>query len=216
MGLLEYNNIDCEVASPLGAFFSAKGRALLSRLEEPGVRQELGVMERLLREKEWVMRCVWGEETTGNYDADGMEANGQATDADKMMEEMDTMGDAQVSQRAMAQAREEVDRLSFDQLLEAPWPAFHGSALYVFVARINHSCVPNLKVVYPLNSARISIQALSPLNVGDELCMSYIRQEANVQTRRKQLLEWYGFVCICPRCSVEDSGVARKTQKRLK
>jgi len=220
MGLLEYNTIDCEVTSPLGAFFAAKGRSLLSRLEEPGVRIELGMLETMLREKEWVMRCVWGEETTGNYDADGdteaLKASGAPTDADQMMQEMDTLGDAEVSQRAMAQAREEVDRMSFDQLLQAPWPAFHGSALYVYVARVNHSCAPNLKVTYPGNSARISMVAVSPLGAGEELCMSYIKQDANVQTRRKQLLEWYGFGCSCPRCSLEDSTTVRRTQKRLK
>jgi len=220
MGLFEYNNIDVEVTSPLGQFFSAKGQALLRRLEDPGVRPELALIERLLREKEWVMRCVWGEETTGNFAVDGDLGVPLTLDGVSMMEEdIGDLGDAQVARHgesAMAQARADVERMSFEQLLQASWPAFHGTALFIFVARCNHSCAPHVKLLFPGNSARLTAVALTPLSVGEELCISYIRQDENVQTRRKQLLEWYGFVCSCPRCCQEDSVAVRRTQKRLK
>lgn len=215
MGLFEYNNIDVEVASPISQFFAAKGRALVSCMDNPVARTELGMLERLLREKEWVMQCVWGEETTGNFAADG-DMDGSGAEADSMMEEMDKLGDAQVAQSAMAQARAQVEAMPFERLLEAPWPAFHGSGLFIFVARLNHSCQPNLKLHFPGNSACLTAVALAPVAPGEEFCISYIRQDANAQTRRKQLLEWYGFSCSCPRCAQEDSVAARRTQKRLK
>merc|ERR1719373_608364 len=134
-----------------------------------------------------------------------------------MEEEMGTeLGDAKVVQSTMAKARADVERLSFEQLLEAPWPAFHGTALYISVARLNHSCTPNAKLFFPGNSAALSVMAVAPVAAGQELCISYISQDDNVQTRRKQLLEWYGFMCSCDKCCQEDSGAVRRTQKRLK
>jgi len=217
MGLFEYNNIDVEVASPFRLFFAAKGRSLLARAGDPSALAELALIERLLREKEWLMRCIWGEETTGNYSADGDDGITESTENEAMEEELGTeLGDSKVVEKTMAKVRDEVERLPLEQLLEAPWPAFHGSALFVFVARLNHSCSPNVKLSFPGNSARICATATAPMAIGEELCICYINQEDNVQTRRKQLLEWYGFVCSCERCAREDSGAVRKTQKRLK
>mmetsp|Transcript_155364 Transcript_155364/g.289910 ORF Transcript_155364/g.289910 Transcript_155364/m.289910 type:complete len:500 (-) Transcript_155364:41-1540(-) len=227
LGLFEYNNIDVEVTSPLAAFFSAKGRTLLARggVNGPGTTAaELALVERLLREKEWLMRCIWGEETTGIY-ADDAEieaaaaADPSAAGAVEVDAAMDEDGEEAVNpevvNKAMSEARAAVDRMSFEQLLEAQWPAFHGTGLFMSVARINHSCAPNVKVLFPMNSARLQAIALTPVNAGEELCISYIRQEADVKTRRRQLLE-YGFNCVCEKCVREDSTSVRKAQKRLK
>mmetsp|Transcript_100737 Transcript_100737/g.225807 ORF Transcript_100737/g.225807 Transcript_100737/m.225807 type:complete len:136 (-) Transcript_100737:60-467(-) len=123
--------------------------------------------------------------------------------------------DPKVSSALMAEVGAQVAQMSLEQLIQAPWPTMHGTALYVSVARINHSCMPNLKIEFHRNSACLTAFALRPLVAEEELCISYIRQEADVQTRRRQLLE-YGFTCICQRCLQEDNGVARKTQRRLK
>lgn len=225
LGLFEYNNIDVEVTSPLAAFFNAKGRTLLARggASGPGTTgAELALVERLLREKEWLMRCVWGEETTGIYGDDG-EMDGSADALSQAVAAADAAMDedgeeavnSEVVSKAMCDARAAVDQMSIEQLLEAQWPAFHGTGLFMSVARINHSCSPNVKVLFPGNSACLQAVALSPLSVGEEICISYIRQEADVQTRRRQLLE-YGFVCVCERCVQEDSASTRKAQRRLK
>merc|ERR1719174_3664289 len=101
-----------------------------------------------------------------------------------MEEEMGTLvGDAKVVQSTMEKARAEVERLSFEQLLQAPWPAFHGTALYVSAARLNHSCMANMKLTFPGNSAALSVVALAPVAVGEELCISYISQDDNAQNR---------------------------------
>ncbi|CAK0815818.1 unnamed protein product, partial [Prorocentrum cordatum] len=220
LGMFEYNNIDVEVPSPVGQLFVARGSQLAAA--GPGNPQavaELEVLDRLLREKEWVMKCVWGEETTGIFGDDvedtaaGCAPNiAMGIDVANMDEEA---ADAAVAGAAMAQARAEVNGLTLEQLLSAPWPALHGTALFASVARLNHSCVPNLKIVFPRNSASLSAVSLTPINPGDELCISYIMEDADVKIRRRRLLE-YGFTCDCPRCLQEDSLASRRNQKRLK
>lgn len=222
LGLFEYNNIDVEVPSPLGALFVARGQFLVTAAHAGDARAaaELEVFAQLLREKEWVMQCVVPEETTGIYGDDGEAAGGQAADAamdeaTPMEAGIDEAADLQVATAAMAEARRRVDTMSFAELLEAPWPSLHGTALFATVARVNHSCAPNLRIDFPMNCARLTATALAPIAEGEELCISYIRQEPDVQTRRRRLLE-YGFVCSCPRCLQEDSGTTRRAQRRLK
>mmetsp|Transcript_22088 Transcript_22088/g.50501 ORF Transcript_22088/g.50501 Transcript_22088/m.50501 type:complete len:478 (-) Transcript_22088:22-1455(-) len=214
LGLFEYNNIDVEVASPLGSYFQNRAQ-MLGMQGSADAQQELHMLEAVLREKEWVMRCVWGEETTGIFD-DGL--GEEENDAEMGEDEEDDLDDGAISaaaEAAMAKARQYVDGLSMNQLLQARWPSMHGTGLFVSVARINHSCAPNLKVDFPDNSCCLRATALQPLASGAELCISYIRNELPVQERRRQLAE-YGFACNCERCMAEDSGDSRRTAKRLK
>eukprot|EP00931_Biecheleriopsis_adriatica_P017905 TRINITY_DN12691_c0_g1_i1.p1 TRINITY_DN12691_c0_g1~~TRINITY_DN12691_c0_g1_i1.p1 ORF type:complete len:488 (-),score=122.30 TRINITY_DN12691_c0_g1_i1:23-1486(-) len=215
LGLFEYNNIDVEVASPLGPLFLGRAQALAA-----SGSAELQQLEALLREKEWVMRCVWGEETTGIFGdevdvAAGGTDSGGGEEADSAMRAIEQGNDEQVTSAAMAEARAEVAKMSLAQILQSPWPALHGTALFASVARMNHSCAPNAKIAFPGNSARLTATSVLNVSPGDELCICYVNQEADVQTRRRRLLE-YGFTCSCSRCLSEDSGALRKAQKRLK
>jgi hypothetical protein len=218
LGLFEFNNIDVEVSSPVFSFFAAKGRALLANRGDPAADRELMLLERLLRHKEWVMKCVWGEETTGIYADDEADHadNDAPMDADAREEDEETEVDEQrMAAKAMAEAQAAVDSMSFDELLSAPWPSFHGTGLFPSVARLNHSCRPNVKVDFPTNSARLRVMSIEPAIAGEQLCICYIRKEEKVEVRRRQLLE-YGFTCNCPRCIEEDAIACRKTKKRLK
>jgi len=223
LGLFEYNNIDVEVKSPLGPLFAARVPALLAAAgTNPQAAAELALVERILREKEFVMRCVWGEETTGIYgDDEDAESEGTMADGDTAMGlEPEGMGDdgrteEAVVGAAMVEARTEADTMTLEQLLAAPWPALHGTALFASVARMNHSCAPNVKIDFPMDKAHLVAVTLAPLAPGAELCISYIRQDADVKVRRRQLFE-YGFSCNCERCLREDSAGLRKSQKRLK
>mmetsp|Transcript_49631 Transcript_49631/g.105640 ORF Transcript_49631/g.105640 Transcript_49631/m.105640 type:complete len:496 (-) Transcript_49631:345-1832(-) len=241
LGMFEYNNIDVEVPSPLGRLFMERATALHSAAQGGGpdaarAAVELSLMEKLLREKEWVMKCVWGEETTGNYAPDMLDnqessmstsstsvpmANNNTNEMginDEALANMETDAtgfNADVAQRAMSEARRAVASMSFEQLLQAPWPSLHGIALFTTVARCNHSCAPNAKIEFPSNSAQLSAVALTDIAPGSEFTISYIRTDTNVKERKNQLLE-YGFVCNCERCIQEDSGAIRKANKRLK
>jgi len=222
LGMFEYNNMDVEIASPLGPFFIERAQALHDAMTrgcaESGLQLQL--MEKLLREKEWVMRCVWGPETTGIYNGDVELENaavlvppGQGEVASNSPQDDD---DTAMTGIAMAEARQLADRMNLEELLQAPWPKVHGIALFSTVSRINHSCMPNVKVVFPDNGAKLSLFALAPLALGDELSISYIDQNTDLKSRRDQLVDDYGFVCDCERCLREDSSGGRRANKRLK
>merc|ERR1719491_1301753 len=130
------------------------------------------------------MRCVWGEETTGIYAGDG-DPESQITDGDTTMAQISNLDEQgfhpALASAAMADARAVVDRKSLQELVQAQWPPLHGTALYSSVARLNHSCAPNCKIEFPNNSARLAAVSLRPLNAGEEISISYIRQEAEVK-----------------------------------
>eukprot|EP00913_Durusdinium_trenchii_P002901 g2688.t1 len=179
---------------------------------------ELSRIESLLREKEWVMRCVWGEDRMTMLppcqSVTVTEEFREGQDRDHLVQAMELGNDEQLATAAMAQARAEVAQMSLHQLLQGTWPSMHGTALFASVARMNHSCAPNVKVTFPRNSSTLLATSVLNISAGDELHL--IRcQEADVQTRRRRLLE-YGFTCCCSRCLAEDSTVLRKSQKRLK
>lgn len=222
LGMFEYNNIDVEVPTPIGNLFFERASTLAAAAQagNAAAATELQVLEKILREKEWVMRCVWGEETTGNFAADGLANPEDTTDGDAAMASENVQVDAEgynpvVARTAMTEAQLAVDKMTLEELIMAPWPSLHGTALYASVARINHSCDPNTKIEFPFNSACLQAVALKQINPGEEISISYIRQDVDVKYRKQQLLE-YGFVCNCERCLREDSGEVRKANKRLK
>ncbi|CAE7530874.1 GPXHA-2 [Symbiodinium sp. CCMP2592] len=123
LGLFEYNNIDLEVQSPVGPLLHNRAKALAPHISNPQAVAELKQLDALLREKEWVMRCIWGEETTGIFgdEADVAATNPATQDAepmDSLMKAAEQGNDAEVASAAMAQATAEVARLSLEQLLQ--------------------------------------------------------------------------------------------------
>ena len=86
-----------------------------------------------------------------------------------------------------------------------PIPVVIGSGHYPTVAKMNHSCDPNVEWRSLNGSAKIEMVALRPILEGDEILLSYIDQSLPVLERRERLLDLYGFVCECPKCLLEIS-----------
>merc|ERR1719198_519793 len=149
--------------------------------------------------------------------ADDAEEEGPAMGDDAMGDDEEDADedDEKMVTKAMEEAQAAVDKMSFEELLAAPWPNFHGTGFFPFVARLNHSCSPNVQITFPQNSSRLTAVALENVAPGQELCICYVRKEDPVDVRRRGLVE-YGFTCQCKRCVAEDTGAARKTKKRLK
>ncbi|UZJ56143.1 hypothetical protein CBS101457_005463 [Exobasidium rhododendri] len=78
-----------------------------------------------------------------------------------------------------------------------------GVALSSSVAMINHSCSPNVAVVYPNGPGAKSpmhVVAIKDLEPGDELTTFYIDVSEPYHLRQKTLQERYSFKCSCSLC----------------
>lgn len=105
-----------------------------------------------------------------------------------------------------------------------------GSALYLFHRLLNHSCVPNARILYRENSATLSLVASTPIKSGTEVTISYApfgsdEGEAlmdscedscssdgvecgsipDLNARRDYLKEYYQFDCRCLLCEKQSS-----------
>eukprot|EP00931_Biecheleriopsis_adriatica_P043113 TRINITY_DN24647_c0_g1_i1.p1 TRINITY_DN24647_c0_g1~~TRINITY_DN24647_c0_g1_i1.p1 ORF type:complete len:387 (-),score=79.45 TRINITY_DN24647_c0_g1_i1:245-1405(-) len=94
-----------------------------------------------------------------------------------------------------------------------------ASALFRWVSLMNHSCCPSVHISCsavdqdPGNKVaadgRILANAVCDISVGSELGFNYGPEELlqwSLEKRRKHLLENYGFLCCCQRCSAEERG----------
>eukprot|EP00750_Incisomonas_marina_P004306 INCI13458.19.p1 GENE.INCI13458.19~~INCI13458.19.p1 ORF type:complete len:619 (+),score=94.61 INCI13458.19:1695-3551(+) len=104
--------------------------------------------------------------------------------------------------------------LSGFRFVDKLFPAVDGAGMYPLICRMNHSCEPNVKVLFsaqqemPRTSsrpARASVVALRPIKAGEELCFSYIDSSLPASSRQQLLLDRYGFQCACLRCRVSDT-----------
>ncbi|KAL1849399.1 SET domain-containing protein 5 [Diaporthe australafricana] len=90
-------------------------------------------------------------------------------------------------------------------------------AIFLTVARINHSCVPNaqgnVNTALP-GGSQFTIHALRAIAGGEEITISYLHDELAIRSVRQQRLkEGYGFECACEICSTVDLGESH--QRRL-
>ncbi|XP_074321516.1 histone-lysine N-methyltransferase ASHR2-like [Silene latifolia] len=82
-------------------------------------------------------------------------------------------------------------------------------ALYPNVSLFNHSCMPNacrfeyIDSETDGNNTDIIIRMMHDVPEGQEICLSYVRVNRTYSDRKKRLLEYFGFVCVCDRCKVE-------------
>ena len=106
--------------------------------------------------------------------------------------------------------------------LDYIFPPLDGTAMYYTACKMNHSCDPNVIVLYkgrgwgqkyPLTAYCI---AFKDIHEGEELTISYIETSEPLEKRQEALTN-YGFVCACSKCTNEKNGetVASGKEKRL-
>ena len=78
-------------------------------------------------------------------------------------------------------------------------------------ALFNHSCRPNAIVMYE-GQVQI-VRALEDIEVGQEVCTSYVDNGVQRQERRLLLKEKYYFDCQCPRCEEEEGETEEKVSE---
>lgn len=84
-----------------------------------------------------------------------------------------------------------------------------GLAMYLLLSRLNHSCEPNAQRM-PCGDA-FYLVALRPIEVGDEITHSYLRQNMLLEPRAmraKRLASWFP-TCWCARCAADEDDVRR-------
>ncbi len=117
--------------------------------------------------------------------------------------------------------------------IELPTPIYGsiGVMLDPLVAKINHSCEPNLSIHRPqqtmisdwMNSTQLSederktflqLMPLRDIREGEELLNSYVVPTMSVNVRKAKLKEDYFFECNCPRCLSDAQAVADLADQR--
>ena len=102
---------------------------------------------------------------------------------------------------------EQGDQDDFDAL----FPPLDGTAMYALTCKMNHSCEPNVAVLYktrgwgPKHPLVVHAVAIRDIKPGEELCISYIEEKAPREKRQEELLH-YGFSCACTKCEREKNG----------
>ncbi|RNF05761.1 histone-lysine N-methyltransferase ASHR2 [Trypanosoma rangeli] len=94
-----------------------------------------------------------------------------------------------------------------------------GWSLQEEFCMINHSCVPNAAVVRPkrtttAGACSMELVARRPIKAGEEITIAYVDVESytsDVKTRRRHLMEGYGFLCRCPKCEPDTAPAAPTT-----
>jgi hypothetical protein len=87
-------------------------------------------------------------------------------------------------------------------------------AVFLLTARINHSCVPNVKISYNELRGAMTAYAFRDIEAGEELTISYLEDQASddgektiyLKRADRQKLLWHkwGFECTCRACADEE------------
>jgi hypothetical protein len=101
-----------------------------------------------------------------------------------------------------------IDEHSGEDDLDGIFTPLDGTAMFSLICKMNHSCCPNVVVVYrslqwgePLVAQCI---AQHDIHNGEELCISYINTNQSFESRSLDLLH-YGFECTCSKCGTDRS-----------
>lgn len=77
-------------------------------------------------------------------------------------------------------------------------------AMYLALARLNHSCAPNVQQTHIPETTEEVLFASRDILEGEEMNDCYIELRQTRQNRRKSLLEYYRFTCMCIACNLSD------------
>ena len=81
-------------------------------------------------------------------------------------------------------------------------PQGESCGMYLAIARLNHSCSPNVQQTHIPHSSKEVLYACRTIAVGDEINDSYIDLRQDYNTRQRILQENYRFQCTCIACSL--------------
>eukprot|EP00743_Colponemidia_sp_Colp-15_P011896 GILK01013390.1.p1 GENE.GILK01013390.1~~GILK01013390.1.p1 ORF type:complete len:167 (+),score=18.60 GILK01013390.1:307-807(+) len=84
-----------------------------------------------------------------------------------------------------------------------------GAALFLIGSYLNHSCIPNVELAYRMSHRGsppvAEFKATQPIQVDDEMFITYIDTTLAPADRQNSLHWNYGFHCQCPLCLQQTS-----------
>lgn len=86
-------------------------------------------------------------------------------------------------------------------------------AMYLALARLNHSCVPNVQQTHYPDTTEEFLYASRDIEIGDEICDCYIDLCAEKYERQRSLMDVYRFHCGCPGCSLSCTEAQQEDDK---
>ena len=79
-----------------------------------------------------------------------------------------------------------------------------GTGLYLGLSAVDHSCAPNVNVVFHKNSVELRSMTEIPVPVWSQVRVNYLNRVLPRHMRQSRLLEDYYFNCHCHLCSSDD------------
>ena len=89
-------------------------------------------------------------------------------------------------------------------------------AIYLAIARLNHSCTPNAQFTFIPEKNHEVLIASRNIAKGDEINDCYIDLRQSTSQRQKEVQELYRFTCSCRHCTSPDSTADHYRQKAAK
>ncbi len=95
--------------------------------------------------------------------------------------------------------------------------AEHGlsCAIYPNIARLNHSCRPNTRQEFCVDTLCERLFAECDIAAGEELLDSYTNLEQPLKVRREDLQKHFRFTCDCARCVEEENKLDTMDAQRV-
>ncbi|KAI0090418.1 hypothetical protein BDY19DRAFT_940095 [Irpex rosettiformis] len=86
--------------------------------------------------------------------------------------------------------------------------------IFLFAARFNSSCVPNVNNRWDPDRGQVVFRALRDISPGEELSIGYGKLLATRDERREELKRKFNFKCRCEACALEGQALAFSDERR--
>lgn len=86
--------------------------------------------------------------------------------------------------------------------------------IFLFAARFNSSCVPNVNNRWDPQHGQIVFRALRDIVPGEELCIGYGKLLTTRDERRLELKRKFNFQCQCEACALEGQALEDSDERR--
>ncbi|KAI0694026.1 hypothetical protein BC835DRAFT_1033159 [Cytidiella melzeri] len=86
--------------------------------------------------------------------------------------------------------------------------------VFLFAARFNSSCVPNVNNRWDPERGQVVFRALRDIAPGEELCIGYGKLLATREERRAEMKRKFRFECQCEGCALEGEALEESDRRR--